>query len=89
MLNTACWLDADLILYVAVTRYGKFECNLCNNPEERSSHLLWGKSFKSCMENLNVFKTFKEGEQEYAIIRDTASQIFYLVTVTVERSNVC
>jgi hypothetical protein len=41
------------------------------------------------MENLNVFKTFKEGEQEYAIIRDTASQIFYLVTVTVERSNVC
>jgi len=89
VLTTACWPDADVLLSVAVTRSGKFECEPCNNPEERSSRLLCGKSLKSCMENLNVFKLVKEGKQEYAIIRDATSQILYMVTVTVERSNLC
>ena len=61
VLASACWLDVDVLLSVAFTQSGKFECELCSKPEERRSHLLCDKSLKSHMENLNVFKTCKGG----------------------------
>jgi hypothetical protein len=45
----------------------------------------WNHAWKIWMCSKHV----KGGEQEHSIIHDTTSQILYMVTVTVERSNLC